>query len=188
MTYRKTVNAALLRLYIDFTAVPMAVDIMRRVPAPKGDPASLARIADAFGVATSPTDQVSIDLAQASKQDLPEVWTGRASILAGDVVVAVAEDIANAATVLGKVRTIMSVLSDGIADAHNVHANGQDLLASAARYCDAGNFGAARSSGGQGGAALLAAMDAAEAAGAKAARDLNKLTSEARAHAMKSGT
>ncbi|MFE3191743.1 hypothetical protein ACFXHA_22225 [Nocardia sp. NPDC059240] len=187
MSYRDTVNAALLRLYLNFTAVPLSVSIMRQIPPPKGDPVALGGLADVFGSAASPTDQVSIELVQASDQKLPEIWTGRASVLAGDVVVAVAEDIANAATVLGKVRTILSVLSDGIFDAHQMHANAQDVLLDAARQCDSGSFASARSLAVQGGIGLLAAMDAAVAAGARAARDLNKLTSEAHAHALKSG-
>src|SRR5262245_53573161 len=79
-------------------AVPAMIDRMLKVPAPKGNPATVQQLADGYQAAATAVDGQSIDVAKVTTQDLPEVWVGKASELAGDVMVAVAEDLRRGGT------------------------------------------------------------------------------------------
>ncbi|MBF6175536.1 hypothetical protein [Nocardia blacklockiae] len=167
-------------------AIPAAIGRLLGVAPPKGDGDATELIAEALGKASGPTDQIAVDLGNVASHDLPEVWVGRTSDLAGDVVVAVTEDIAGAAIVLRKARNILLTLATDLTDARKTYDEAQDPLRRAAAACEDGDYLEARSLGISGGESLAKAYRTAADAGRDAARDLTALTDQARAHALKS--
>src|SRR5262245_33382394 len=80
-------------------AVPAMIDRLLKVPAPKGNPATVQQLADGYAATATAVDTQSVDVAKVTTQDLPEVWVGKASELAGDVMVAAAEELRRGGTV-----------------------------------------------------------------------------------------
>lgn len=167
--------------------VPAAIASLAGVPAPKGDSDAVQLIADAFGKACGPIDQVAFDMENATQRDLPEVWVGRTGDLAGDVMVAVTEDIKESGQVFDKAKKILANLSAGFADAHRKFGDAQDPLRRAVDACEHKEYETARSLGRSAGEGLAAAYLAAAEASRVAVRDLEALTDQARAHAMNTG-
>ncbi len=168
-------------------AVPAMIDHLLTIPAPKGNAAGVQQLADGYQATATAVDLQSVDIAKVTTQNLPEVWVGKASELAGDVMVAVAEDLKRGATVFSKAHQILSVLADAYTDAHNKYANAQEPLRQAKSAAETADFGRARSLGVSGGDQLKSALETAIVAAATAARDFKGLTDEARAHQLKSG-
>jgi hypothetical protein len=171
----------------DLVAVPAMIDRLLKVPAPRGNPATVQQLADGYQAAATAVDTQSVNVAKVTTQNLPEVWVGRASELAGDVLVAVAEDLRRGGTVFSKAHQVLSILAEAYTDAHTKHANAQDPLHQARSAADTADYGRARSLGMSGGEQLKAALETAMNAAGAAVRDLRGLTDEARAHQLNSG-
>lgn len=168
-------------------AVPVFIDALLKVPAPKGDGGSVTQLAKGFDTGATTTDNIAVQVTKVASQDLPEVWVGVAAEKAGEVVVAVAEDLERAAGVFGKARTVLDVLAIAFTDAHKKHTDAQDPLHQARNAADHGDYGAARNLGLAGADLLLSAFDTVLDAGQTAARDLAALADQARAHQLNSG-
>ncbi|MFI5501440.1 hypothetical protein ACIA5E_20455 [Nocardia asteroides] len=183
-----TVRKAILGLQLGTPAmVAAAVSNLTGIPAPKGNKDTIDQLSDGYGKASGPTDTAALDLANASARELPEVWVGRTANLAGDVVVAVAEDVELAAAVFGRARTILATLADGITAAVKAHTSAQDPLRRAVDACEDNDWLTAKSYGTSAAELLASAITTAETAGTDAARDLRALTAQARAAVMDSG-
>jgi hypothetical protein len=167
-----------------FTAQSI-VDSLLKVPPPRGNGDAVRQLADQFGNSASKLDTVGLAVTKVTQQDLPEVWVGVASEAAGDVLVAVAEDLERTVGVFGKARGALDTLSDALAQARTMHANAQDPLHRAKAAGD--DLAKARSLGIEGANQLLAALDTAINAGKQAGRDLSTLATQARAHQLDSG-
>lgn len=173
-------------LEFDLIAVPAAIAALLSVPSPKCDGAVVAQIAGGFKKAASATDDIALQVAKVASQDLPEVWLGAAADLADDVIVAVGEDLERGVIVFTRANTILSTLAAAFDDARKKHSDAQDPLHRARAAADNADYGTARSLGFTGANLLLSAIDTAIDAGKNAARDLNALADQARAHEMNS--
>jgi hypothetical protein len=168
-------------------ALPAMIEQLMSVPPPKGNPATVRQIAGGYQAAASAVDTQSVDVTKVTNQDLPEVWVGKASEAAGDVLVAVAEDLRRGGSVFTQAQKVLSVLADAFTDAHDRHANAQGPLRQAMSAAESADFGRARSLGLSGGEQLKSALETAINAAHTAVRDLGALTDEARAHQLNSG-
>ncbi|MEV6214249.1 hypothetical protein [Nocardia sp. NPDC051833] len=188
MSDLETIGKAMAQLQIGSSmTVAAAVASLAGVPAPKGNAETIDQLSDGYGKAAGPTDMAALDVANASARELPEVWVGRTANVAGDVVVAVAEDVELAAAVFGRARTILATLAEGITTAKQSHTDAQDPLRRAIEACDDSDWMTAKSYGTSAAELLLSAITKAETAGTDAARDLRALTAQARAAVMDSG-
>ncbi|MET9213219.1 MULTISPECIES: hypothetical protein [unclassified Nocardia] len=188
MSDLETIGKAMAQLQIGSSmTVAAAVASLAGVPAPKGNTETIDQLSDGYGKAAGPTDLAALDVANASARELPEVWVGRTANVAGDVVVAVAEDVELAAAVFGRARTILATLAEGITTAKQSHTDAQDPLRRAIEACDDSDWMTAKSYGTSAAELLLSAITKAETAGTDAARDLRALTAQARAAVMDSG-
>jgi hypothetical protein len=137
-----TVNKAMRGLDTGYLiGVPAAIGTLLRVPKPKGDPARVRELAGGCKAAASGTDSISVQVANVTHQDLPEVWVGTAVDKAGDVLVAVAEDLRYGAGVLTQANTVLQTFADGLEDAHWRYTNAQDPLYQAKTATDAADYG-----------------------------------------------
>lgn len=184
---RDKVTAAMNELGGELVAVPRAISALRAIQAPRGNAGIVAQASDGFWQSALQVDTVAWDLAKTASHQLPEVWIGKAAESAAEVVVASANDLGDAATVFGQVRTILLNLSQGFADARTKYDAAQDPLLRAAAACDTADYGTARSLGNSAGASLLASIDAADSAATAAVSRLTDLAAQAHAHAMKTG-
>jgi hypothetical protein len=163
------------------------IEDLLKVPAPTGDGSAVEQMASGFTRAATDTDTIALRVTKLASQDLPEVWVGSAAEKAGDVVVAVAEDLERGVTVFGAVRTILSTLAAALTEAHTKHSDAQYPLYRARMEVDQADFETLRQLGLTGADLLLSAFDTALHAGKVAARDLTSLADQARAHQLNSG-
>jgi hypothetical protein len=170
-----------------FFAVPAMIAQLLSTPLPKGDAGGVHELASGSGNAATSLDGICVELVKVTQHDLPEVWVGQASEHAADVIVAATEDIDRAVNVFTSARAILDKLADAYNDAHGKYVNAQDPLRKAKAAADGGDNNTARDLGLTGGHLLLDAYNTVMSASHDAARDLDKLTSEARAHQLNSG-
>jgi hypothetical protein len=170
-----------------FFAVPAMIAQLLSAPPPQGDGGGVHELASGSGNAATSLDGICVELVKVTKNDLPEVWVGQASEHAADVIVAATEDIDRAVNVFTSARGILDKLADAYNDAHAKYTNAQDPLRKAKAAADGGDDDTARRLGITGGQLLLDSFNTVLHASHDAARDLDKLTSEARAHQLNSG-
>lgn len=183
---RDTVAKAMVDLGVQLVRVPSIIDTLLRVPAPKCDGGSVGQLASGFNTAATNADTIALHVGKLASQDLPGVWVGRTAEKAGEVVVAVREDLERATTVFGKARTILDTLAAAFTDARKKHSDAQDPLHRARSAADRVDYGAARQFGQAGAHLLISALDTALNAAKTAARDLTTLADQARAHQLNS--
>ncbi|MBJ6639135.1 peptidoglycan-binding protein [Streptomyces sp. DHE7-1] len=173
-----------------------AIDDALAVSPPMGDHATLESLARTYRGQVEKANDVRDRVDKVARKGLPEVWVGRTSVLASDVVSAASRDARQMAEAFeGGAKALLS-LADAVKDARVQDRDGRTKLHSA-RTMLGGRDGffddwheddeeestrlKARSVASAGAGLLLKAADAADDAARAAARDLNKWASEARA-------
>ena len=162
--------------------------------APKGDPGHIAGKARDYANASSHVSTVHGDVKAVARAGLPSVWVGEAGSKASEVTDAAAYSADQMAEKFSKAAGELQQLSNGIQEAKGSHSRGMDALHAARGYLGdnpafASDEDASRAkTAAQDGVRLLrSAVVRAEEAGERAARELDKLTSEARAGKLDSG-
>ncbi len=155
---------------------------------PKGDPGHIAGKARDYANASSYVSTVHGDVKAVARAGLPAVWVGEAGSKASDVTDAAAYSADQMAEKFAKAGRELQMLSTGIQDAKGSHSRGMDALHAARGYLgDNPAFASddeaakAKAAAQEGVRMLRTAVERAEDAGERAARELDKLTSEARA-------
>ena len=157
-------------------------------PAPKGDPGHIAGKARDYANASSHVSTVHGDIRAVARAGLPAVWVGEAGSKASEVTDAAGYSADQMAEKFASAARELQLLSAGIQEAQGAHGRGMDALHAARGYLGdspitASDDDAARArTAAQDGVKLLrSAVERAEGAGERAGRELDKLTSEARA-------
>ncbi|MGW7521346.1 peptidoglycan-binding protein [Streptomyces sp. NPDC054796] len=157
-------------------------------PAPEGSPDTIEDKARSYARAARHADEVRADVEAVAKAGLPSTWVGEAGSKASEVTKAAGRNAEQMAEKFGKAATELSLLAQGIAQAQSRHSHGMDALHDArAQLGDnvlmvPGPYAVKARSIARGGlGSLESGVEAAEAAGERAERELDKLTSEARA-------
>lgn len=157
-------------------------------PEPKGDPDHIAGKARDYANASSHVSTVHGDVKAVARAGLPEVWVGQAGSKASEVTDAAAYSADQMAEKFAKAGKELQMLSTGIQDAKSSHGRGLDALHAARNHLGDNPVTAsdddatrARTAAVDGVKLLRSAVERAEEAGERAHRELDKLTSEARA-------
>lgn len=164
-------------------ALPAAIDAYLGVPAPKGHPGELRRMAGTYGGIATDADGAQADVDKLAKSDLPAVWVGQAQERASEVVGAVAFELEHSVTVMTKARTELDQLADGIEAAQRSHASGQEALHQARNE---GDFERKQSIAIAGMDQVIAGYDQARATQEASARVFTDLAAQARASLLDS--
>ncbi|MFF7976792.1 peptidoglycan-binding protein [Streptomyces sp. NPDC007905] len=173
-----------------------AIDDALGVSAPVGDHATLETLAKLYRGQTDKAADVRDRVDKVARKGLPEVWVGRTSVLASDVVAAAARDAQQMIDAFEGGAKALLKLADAVKDAQRQDGDGRARLRQARSmlggrdgffddwYEDDDEEGTrlkARSVASSGVDLLHKAAAAADDAARAAARDLNKWASEARA-------
>ncbi|MGK4904278.1 peptidoglycan-binding protein [Streptomyces albus] len=159
-------------------------------PAPEGSPDEVAAKAAAYRRAAAVADEVGAGVRAVATAGLPATWIGEAGSKASDVTKAAARNAEQMAEKFGTAARELALLAEGIDTAQSKHGFGLDALRTArgmlpdggnAFFAPAETAGRARQAALDGLRYLESGVTVAEAAGERAERELDKLTSEARA-------
>ncbi|WP_404816567.1 WXG100 family type VII secretion target [Streptomyces thermolineatus] len=169
------------------------------VPEPDGDPATVRGAASRYKKAAGPSDEAHVKVRQVAASGLPDVWTGTTGVKAAESVAATGRAVQQMTDAFQEASTVLLRLSDSLEQVQKLDTDGRSDLRQALSILgsedgffddwvekDAEEAERKRAQGfASNGAGLMhrAAVVADDAARA-AARDLNKLASEARAGKM----
>ncbi|MFF7748655.1 peptidoglycan-binding protein [Streptomyces sp. NPDC007971] len=177
-----------------------AIEDALGVSAPVGDTATLETLGKLYQKQDLSGVYERVD--KVARKGLPEVWVGDTSVLASDAVSAAGRDVSEMSRATWGGGLALLTLADSLKDAKSTDSDGRQMLQSA-RTTLGGRDGFfddwyedddeeavrlnARSTASYGVGLMHKAAEAADDAARKAARDLNKWASEARAGKMKTG-
>ncbi|MPZ81946.1 MAG: peptidoglycan-binding protein [Actinophytocola sp.] len=171
--------------FLGVAVLPSAIEAYLEVPPPKGDPDELRAMAGTYQSIGKDADGAQVEVDNLAKSKLPEVWVGQARERASEVITAVARELDQSVTVMGKARGELDMLADGIQDAQDTHSSGQDALHQAKNEV-AGDIQRARAIALTGMDQVIAGFDRAKDSQECAARVFTDLAAQARASQLDS--
>lgn len=163
------------------------IETALKCPAPSGDPEYIAGVAHDYAKASSYIDDVHKDVRAVARVGLPSVYVGEAGSKASEVTDASAYSADQMAEKLKEAAAALRLLSIGVREAKMRHNRGLEDLRAARSYLGYaltsvnGEAEKAREFAQEGVRMMRSAVERAEAAGERAARELDRLSSEARA-------
>lgn len=184
-------------IYLYFSGIDGLKRIVDRgldLKAPQGDPTALNTRVATYNTAVPPADVIGVDVRTVAVERLPEVWVGKASERAREVVGAVGKDMGDLVTTYSAASKELSALAIGIQFGQHMHETGIGILKAVRTDLDAlsdpFDFGRMQSLKARAQSAMhivVSGAVVAERAGVTAATRFNDLASQARAGSMKSG-
>ncbi|GAB2778786.1 peptidoglycan-binding protein [Streptomyces daliensis] len=164
------------------------------VSEPDGDPGHIDGKSKAYNRAAVRTGTVHGDVNRVGNAGLPETWVGKAGSKAVEVTSACAYTADQMSEKFAHAGKELSLLAEGIRDAQSAHGRARPSLHRAKEIlgddpgdCEREELEKARTALRDGVQGMYSAACTAESAGRRAARELNKMASEARAGKLSTG-